>query len=498
MSSTTPSPLSTTRNGQIFEEKLIFELSKPGRIGASLPENDKELSLELPDDLLREDGDLHLPEVSEVDVVRHFTRLSTWNYGIDLNLYPLGSCTMKYNPRINEQIAALEQYASLHPDMPEDYAQHALRVLYELAESLTRLTDMAACTLQPAAGAHGELTGLYMIQAYHADRGETRKSVIIPDSAHGTNPATCTLAGFTTKEIRSTPDGLLDIDRLKELLDDDVAALMITNPGTLGIFEKNIAVAAELLHKNGSLLYMDGANYNAILGKTSLSAMGVDAAHLNLHKTFSTPHGGGGPGSAAVVVSQRLKDFLPGPIVIKNGEHRYAWSTPDKSIGRVKAGPGHFGILLRALTYILSYGNQIHKVAEHAVLNANLIRKRLEARFQPASPLDSMHEAVFSDAKQKAGGIDTLSLAKTLIDYGYHPPTIYFPLNVSGAMMIEPTETESPETIDHFCRVMIELADRMAASDPEMKGSPYRAPVRRVDETAAARNPVLNFFTNKA
>jgi len=486
-------PLSLTRDAQVFEEPLIFERSRSGRQGFSLPDDDAELELGLSEDMLRKD--LLLPEVSEVETVRHFTRLSTWNYGIDLNLYPLGSCTMKYNPRINEEIAALQEYSDRHPDLPENYAQNFIKVIYELQECLKALTDMSGVTLQPAAGAHGELCGLFMVARYFKSRGEERKIVLVPDSAHGTNPATCTLAGFQAKEVASTPEGLVDLEWLRANLNHEVAALMITNPNTLGVFEKNIAEIAELLHKNGSLLYMDGANYNAVVGVGSLSKMGVDISHLNLHKTFSTPHGGGGPGAAAVVVSDRVKEFLPGPIAIRREDGSFGWEIPPASIGRMKAGPGHSGVLLRALTYILSYGDSVHEIAENSVLNANIIRKRLQGKFQIASPLDTMHEAVFSDAKQSKTGLDTLSLAKTLIDYGYHPPTVYFPLSVHGAMMIEPTETESPETLEHFCRVMLELADRMEKQDPTMKATPRRAYVQRIDEVGAARQPVLNYFT---
>lgn len=495
MSTADLSNLSCTRDGQIYEEPLIFERSSGGRRGFSLPDDDEAIKGSIPAEMIREESDIHLPEISEFEVVRHFTRLSTWNYAIDLNLYPLGSCTMKYNPRINEEISSAPLYAGCHPDLPPKYSAHSMKVIYELQEILKTLTDMKGCTLQPAAGAHGELTGLFLIHAYHKKKGEKRNIVLIPDSAHGTNPATCTLAGFITREIKSNSEGLLDLEVLKQNLTPDVAGLMITNPGTLGVFEKNIREASKLLHENGSLVYMDGANYNAIVGKVSLSEMGVDVSHLNLHKTFSTPHGGGGPGAAAVVVSERLLDFLPEPIVEKIGENQFAWGRPVSSIGRVKSGPGHFGMILRALLYIHSYGNQIHRVAEHAVMNANLVNYLLKKDFQPASPGDVMHEAVFSDAMQKNTGLDTLSLAKTLIDYGYHPPTIYFPLSVSGAMMIEPTETESPERIEHFCRVMTDISQRMKNSDETMKESPRRAFIRKVDEVQAARHPVLNFFT---
>lgn len=492
------SNLQITRPVQAYEEPLIFERSRPGRIGVTLPENDAGLSHAVDAAFLRPIDDIRLPEVSEPEVIRHFTRLSTWNYGIDLNLYPLGSCTMKYNPRINEEIAALPAYANLHPSTPDAHAQDGLRVVYELQEVLKTVTDMPGITLQPAAGAHGELTGMLLVKAYLKSRGElARKVVLVPDSAHGTNPATCTLAGFSVRELKSTEEGLLDVEAFKQALTPDVAALMITNPNTLGIFETNIRVVADLLHANGSLLYMDGANYNAIVGKVSLGKMGVDISHLNLHKTFSTPHGGGGPGAAAVVVSELVKDFLPGPVVVKDGSS-YRTSTPAKSIGRMKAGPGHFGMIIRALTYILSYGRDLHRVAEQAVVNANLVRKALEHHFAPASSLPTMHEAVFSDASQRKTGLETIHLAKTLIDYGYHPPTIYFPLSVKGAIMIEPTETESPETIAHFCEVMKELAKRMAASDDTMKASPQKSFVRKIDEVEAARKPLLNYFTKNA
>lgn len=485
--------LAITRDHQVYEEPLIFERSQPGREAFSLPDDDSDLPLDLSEEFIRESTEL--PEVSEPDVVRHFTRLSTYNYAIDLNLYPLGSCTMKYNPRINEEIAALPQYSQIHPATPAKWCQQSLKVIYDLQESLKDLTDLPGITLQPAAGAHGELLGLFLIKAYHNAKGQDKKTILVPDSAHGTNPASCTLAGLKVKELKSTPEGTLSIDAVKAALDEDVAGLMVTNPNTLGVFENDIVEISRLLHEKDALIYMDGANYNAIVGRASLGEMGIDVSHMNLHKTFSTPHGGGGPGGGAVVVSDRLKNFLPGPIVDKAADGTYIFINPAESIGRIKAGPGHFGMMIRALTYILSYGNQIHEVAEGAVLNANIIRHALEGHFQRASKRDTMHEVIFSDARQKKSGLDTLSLAKTLIDYGFHPPTVYFPLNVSGSIMIEPTESENLETIEQFCNVMIDIAKRMEQGDTSMKDSPQRTYIGRIDEAGAARNPVLNYFT---
>ena len=486
--------LKLTNLSQVYEEGLIFDRSRPGRKGFSLPDNDRDLPDELPEEFVRK-APLRLPETGEMEVVRHYTRLSTWNYSIDMNLYPLGSCTMKYNPRINETVASLEHLADLHPDIPEGYDQGALELLWETQDLLCKLTDMSAVTLQPAAGAHGELTGLFLVRAALKDRGENRGTVLVPDSAHGTNPATCTLAGYKVKQLKSREDGRLSLEDIRASLNEDVACLMITNPSTLGIFESGIREIADLLHENGSYLYMDGANYNALIGKTSLSRMGVDVSHLNLHKTFGTPHGGGGPGAAAVVVGERLKDFLPGPIVEKEADGSFHWLQPRKSIGRMKAGPGHTGVVLKALAYMLTYGNRINLVAEHSLLNANLIRKLLEKDFELASTLDTMHEAVFNDATLKEAGGTTLELAKSLIDYGYHPPTVFFPLSVSGAMMIEPTETESPETIRHFALVMKDILRRMKEGDPTIKEAPLRAFRGKLDEARAARQPVLNYFT---
>lgn len=489
------SELSITRDGQVYEEELIFERSRPGRVAFSLPTDDRDLPLGCDPAYLRDEDDLKLPEVSEPDVIRHYSRLSTWNYGIDLSFYPLGSCTMKYNPRINEEIAALPRYTNSHPALPERYSQVEMKIVYELQTLLSQLTDLGGTSIQPAAGAHGELAGLFIIHAYTLSKGEDRKTILVPDSAHGTNPASCTLAGFNVKQLKSAPSGLLDIEDLKSKLDKDVAGLMITNPSTLGIFEKNIEEISRLLHENGSLLYMDGANFNAIIGKTSLGKMGVDITHLNLHKTFSTPHGGGGPGAAAICVNSDLTSFLPDPVVEKKENGDYFFKRPENTIGKMKSGPGHFGVALRALAYILTYGSDIHKIAEYSILNANLVRTLLQDHYEMASREDTMHEAVFNDNNHKKNGFTTLDVAKGLLDYGYHPPTVFFPLTVSGAMMIEPTETESPETIRHFTKVMKELKNRIDNNDEDLKESPKRTFVRRVDETLAARQPVLNFFT---
>ncbi|GIX41333.1 MAG: putative glycine dehydrogenase (decarboxylating) subunit 2 [Leptospiraceae bacterium] len=485
-----------TRNAQLFEEPLIFEHSEAGKVGFTIDNSDLEdIQLDLKEEIIRKD--FNLPEVSEPEVVRHFTRLSTWNYGIDLGFYPLGSCTMKYNPRINEEIANHKYFLNLHPSLQQKYIQPLLKLIYELQNFIKILTDMPAVTLQPAAGAHGELTGIFLIRAYHQARGNTKKdTILIPDSAHGTNPATCTFAGYKVKELKSTKEGMLDLDLFKSSLNDNIAALMITNPNTLGVFEAQIKEISDLLHQNDALLYMDGANYNAIIGKISLSKMGIDVSHLNLHKTFSTPHGGGGPGAGAVVVSERLKDFLPGPIVEWDKEkNQYYFYTPEKSIGRVKAGIGHIGMMIRALTYILSWGNEIHKIAEHSVLNANLIRRELENVLKVASENPSMHEVVFSHSTLKKLGYETIHLAKTLIDYGFHPPTVYFPLIVPGAIMIEPTETESPDTILAFTNAIKDIITRMENKEEALKDSPHNAFVQKIDEAEIARNPILNYFT---
>lgn len=484
------------RFAQTFVEPLIFEISKEGKKGYTINNQDLEdVEIFIPKEYLREE--LNLPEVSEPEVIRHYTRLSTWNYGIDLNFYPLGSCTMKYNPRLNEEIANYDYFLNLHPDLKEKNIQPLLKFIYKLQKLLVTLTDMDGVTLQPSAGAHGELTGIFLIKAYHFFKGNKNKDIIlIPDSSHGTNPASCTFAGYQTIELKSDKNGLLDFNSLKKNLNDRVAGLMITNPNTLGIFESQIQEISDLLHKQDALLYMDGANYNAIIGKLSLKKMGVDVAHLNLHKTFSTPHGGGGPGAGAVVVNHKLLDFLPSPIVEYNSEENfYYFKKPVHSIGRMRSGIGHVGMMIRALVYILSWGNEIHKVAEYSTLNANLIRKELEEVLKVASELPSMHEVVFNHSTLKKLGFETIHLAKNLIDYGFHPPTVYFPLIVPGAIMIEPTETESPETIMKFVNAVKDILKRMEMGDENLKQAPTTTYVKKIDEAGIARNLILNYFT---
>lgn len=478
------------------DQALIFEISREGRVGYSLPDCDvpeSALDTMMPAHLLRSKP-AELPEVYEVDVIRHYTALSRRNFGIDNGFYPLGSCTMKYNPKINEDVARFTGFAKIHPYQPEESIQGALEVLYRLQEDLKEITGMDQVTLQPAAGAHGEWTGLMMIRAYHESRGETRTKVIVPDSAHGTNPASATVAGLQTVTIPSDDRGLVDLDALRAAVGPDVAALMLTNPNTLGLFEENIQEIAAIVHEAGGLLYYDGANANAIMGITRPGDMGFDVVHLNLHKTMSTPHGGGGPGAGPVGVKQKLVPFLPVPIVAQREEGVYYLDyEPPQSIGRVKSFYGNFGILLRAYTYICTYGGEgLRQVSETAVLNANYMLKRLSAHFDVPYPRFCKHEFVLSGNRQKKLGVRTLDIAKRLLDFGFHPPTIYFPLNVEECIMIEPTETESKETLDQFIDTMIQIAGE-AESDPELvRNAPYTTVVQRLDETMAARKPVLN------
>ncbi|HYL46250.1 MAG TPA: aminomethyl-transferring glycine dehydrogenase subunit GcvPB [Candidatus Limnocylindrales bacterium] len=477
-------------------EGLIFEKSAEGKRGMELPPSDVpavDPAAALGREYVREEIE-GFPEVSELEVMRHFTRLSTWNYAIDLGMYPLGSCTMKYNPRVNEYVARLDGLASEHPQQPADFSQGCLRILYDLQNCLLAITGMDAITLQPAAGAQGELTGLLIIRAYLESKGNARRKVLIPDSAHGTNPASVVIAGYEVENIKSTERGQIDIDRLREAVTEDVAALMLTNPSTLGVFEERIAEIAAILHERGALLYMDGANMNALAGVTRPGDFGVDVMHLNLHKTFSTPHGGGGPGAGPVMVKKILEPFLPTPVVVKRADGRFALeSNRPQSIGRVRAYSGNFGVLLRALAYTLAYGPGIRQATEDAVLNANYIRKNLEGVFDLPYNLPSMHEVVFSDARQKKFGVNTMDIAKRLIDYGFHPYTTAFPLIVPGAMMIEPTESESKEECDLFVDAMRSIAAEAEANPELVKTAPHSTRVGRLDEVAAARRPVLRW-----
>ena len=477
-------------------EGLIFEKSAPGKRAFELPPLDVpsvDPAAELGANFVRAEV-AGFPEVSEIEVIRHFTRLSTWNYAIDLGMYPLGSCTMKYNPRVNEFVARLDGLATEHPYQPAELSQGVLRILYDLQKCLLEITGMDAVTLEPVAGAQGELAGLLMIRAYLESQGNPRKKVLIPDSAHGTNPASVVIAGYEVQNIKSNARGQLDTDHLREFVTEDVAALMLTNPSTLGVFEERIAEIADVLHERGALLYMDGANMNALAGVTRPGDFGVDVMHLNLHKTFSTPHGGGGPGAGPVVVKKILEPFLPVPVVVEKEAGKYALDFQRaKSIGRVRAFCGNFGVLLRALAYSLAYGPGIRQATEDAVLNANYIRKNLEHVFDLPYDLPSMHEVVFSDARQKKHGVNTMDIAKRLIDYGFHPYTTAFPLIVPGALMIEPTESESREECDLFIEAMRSIADE-AEKNPELvKTAPHSTRVGRLDEVAAARKPVLRW-----
>lgn len=477
-------------------DSLIFEVSKPGRVGYRLPKCDvetKEVSNILPEGLLRAE-DAKLPEVSENEVVRHYTLLSNKNYGLDAGFYPLGSCTMKYNPKINEDTANLAGLKNVHPYQSEDTVQGALELMYDLSERLSEVTGMDHVTLQPAAGAHGEMLGLMLIKAYHRDKGElNRNKIIVPDSAHGTNPASAAVAGFEIVEIKSNSDGSVNIDALKEALDENVAGLMLTNPSTLGLFETRIKEISDLVHEAGGLLYYDGANMNAIMGVTRPGDMGFDIVHLNLHKTFSTPHGGGGPGAGPVGVKSFLEKFLPVPVVTKSGDNYALEYDRPSTLGKIKNFYGNFGILVRAYTYVLTMGAEGLKYAsETAVLNANYMKETLKKYY--SLPMDQVckHEFVLAGLGANSE-VTTLDIAKRLLDYGYHPPTVYFPLIVNEAMMIEPTETESKEEMDGFMDALISIA-KEAETDPEfVKAAPHTTLVKRLDEVKAAMKPVLKW-----
>ena len=477
-------------------EGLIFEKSSPGKRAFDLPPldvpaTDPAAALGI---YHRQEGVAGFPEVSEIEVLRHFTRLSTWNYAIDLGMYPLGSCTMKYNPRVNEFVARLDGIATEHPLQPHLVSQGCLKIMRLLEQCLLEITGMDALTLQPAAGAQGELTGLLLVRAFLEEQGNARKKVLIPDSAHGTNPATAVIAGYQVENIKSDSHGQVDVENLRELVTEDVAALMITNPSTLGIFEQRISDIATILHAKGALLYMDGANMNALAGVARPGDFGVDVMHLNLHKTFSTPHGGGGPGAGPVAMKKILEPFRPIPVLVEKegGELALEQDRPH-SIGRVKAFSGNFGVLVRALAYILTYGPGIRQATEDAVLNANYIRKHLEGAFALPYSLPSMHEVVFSDAVQKENGVNTVDIAKRLIDYGFHPYTTAFPLVVPGALMIEPTESESKEECDLFIEAMRAIAEEAESSPDLVKHAPHTTRISRLDEVTAARKPILRW-----
>ncbi|QQY79377.1 glycine dehydrogenase (decarboxylating) beta subunit [Keratinibaculum paraultunense] len=477
--------------------KLIFELSKPGRTAYRLPENDvEEVALEelIPEEFLNKD-ELNLPEVSEVDIVRHYTNLSNKNFGVDTGFYPLGSCTMKYNPKINEDIAKLDGFVNIHPLQPEETVQGALRLMYEIDQALCEISGMDKMTLHPAAGAHGELTGLTLIKAYHENRGDTKRTkIIVPDSAHGTNPASSVMAGFDTVEIKSTEEGIVDIESLKAVLNDEIAGLMLTNPNTLGLFERHIKEIADLVHEAGGLVYYDGANANAILGKARPGDMGFDVVHFNIHKTFSTPHGGGGPGSGPVGVKKALLEFLPVPTVEKDGDRYYLNYDIPKSVGKIRDFYGHFNVLVKGYAYILAMGKDgLKKASEMAVLNANYLAHKLKEHYNLQKDTIFKHEFVLAGLKDAPEGVTTLDVAKRLLDYGYHPPTIYFPLIVEEALMTEPTETETKETLDEFAEALIKIAEEAKENPEILKEAPHDTPVRRVDETRAARNPILKY-----
>ncbi len=476
--------------------ETVYKKSNSGRRGIKFPSSqlkDKNLSEFLPKEILRENN-INLPELTELDAMRYFTNLSRKNFSVDTVFYPLGSCTMKYNPKINEYTAGLDGFTNIHPEQNEDFAQGALELMFELQQHLKAITGMDAISLQPAAGAHGELAGMLIVKKYFEKIGEKRTKVIIPDSAHGTNPATAKMCGFDTVEIKSDSNGIIDTEELKKLLDNQTAAIMMTNPNTLGLFEENILEISKLAHEAGALLYYDGANLNAIMGITNPKLMGFDIVHLNLHKTFSTPHGGGGPGAGPIGVTEKLKDFLPVPVVNFNGKKYFFDYDLKDTIGKVKAYYGNFGVLVRAYTYILMMGGRgLRQVSQDAVLSANYLREKLKKTYKLPYDRICMHEFVLSGDIQKELGVNTMGIAKRLMDADIHPPTVYFPMIVHEAMMIEPTETESRETLDNFVEVMEKINEEIKEDFELVLERPVRTPVSRVDETLAARQPNLRF-----
>ena len=475
--------------GLILNEPLLWEKGKKGRCGFSLPKRDVEPS-PLDPELVGEGPDF--PDLSEVDVVRHYTRLSQWNFGVDTGMYPLGSCTMKYNPKTNERQASLPGFSGAHPLLPDTLSQGALQIMFELEQYLTEITGMDAATLQPAAGAQGELTGMLLVYAWHQSRGSRRSKIIVPDTAHGTNPASAALCGYRPVAVKSSDKGILSAEVVSEVMDEDTAGIMITNPNTLGLFEENILEIADIVHSRGGLVYCDGANMNAVMGVAQMGKIGVDVMQLNLHKTFSTPHGGGGPGSGPVCVKKDLEPFLPVPrIVQKEGRYALDENRPD-SIGKLQAFYGNFGVMLKAYSYIRTMGPEnLKKASQLAVLNANYIKEMLKDTLHLPFDRPCMHECVFSDKNQTPDHITTLDMAKRLMDYGFHPPTIYFPLVVQGAIMVEPTETESKGDIDRYIEAFKAIVNE-AKHDPDLlHQAPHKCKVRRLDETTAARKPCL-------
>lgn len=476
-------------SGLILEEPLLWEKGKKGRKGMSIPQSDVP-SAPLPEELAGEAVDF--PDLSEVDVVRHYTRLSQWNYGVDTGMYPLGSCTMKYNPKINEKQAASPAIAMAHPLLDERHCQGTLQLIYDLERYLAAITGMDAVSTQPAAGAHGELAGMLIMSAYHDSKKSKRTKILIPDTAHGTNPASAALCGLKPVGVKSGKRGILEVEDVARLMDDETAGIMMTNPNTLGLFEENIKEIAAFVHEKGGLVYADGANMNAIMGIVDLKRCGVDILHLNLHKTFSTPHGGGGPGAGPVCVVEELEKFLPAPRVVYDGD-RYNLATDlPQSIGRIHGFFGNFGVLVRAYSYIMSMGAEnLKKTSQYAVLNACYLKVRIKDYLHLAYNRPCMHEAVFSDRWQQEYKVSTLDIAKRLMDCGYHPPTVYFPLVVSGSIMIEPTESECLEDLDRFVEVIKNIASEARESPEVLKNSPQRFKVKRLDETRAARSPRL-------
>lgn len=474
--------------GLILNEPLLMEKGKKGRCGISLPRRDVE-AFPLEESLMGEGA--NFPDLSEPEVVRHYTRLSTWNFGVDTGLYPLGSCTMKYNPKTHEKQAALPGFSGAHPLLPTGLSRGVLRLMYELQGLLAEVTGMDAVSVQPAAGAHGELAGMMIIHAYHRSKGSRRTKIIVPDTAHGTNPASAALCGFSPVNVKSNERGVLSPETVAAVMDEQTAGIMVTNPNTLGLFEENIKEIADIVHAKGGLVYCDGANMNAIMGIVGVGDIGVDVLHLNLHKTFSTPHGGGGPGSGPVCVKKHLEPFLPVPRIMKeNGAYSLSGDFPQ-SIGRLHGFYGNVGVMIKAYAYILSLGAELKNVSRLAVLNANYVKARLKDTLHLPYDRPCMHECVFSDKKQETQKVSTLDMVKRLMDYGFHPPTIYFPLVVHGAIMIEPTETECKEELDAFIAAFKEVV-REAGENPQLvRDAPRRPKLRRLDETYAARNPCL-------